>query len=67
MDIIRVNGNHAVHPGTINLVDDPGKSAVLFTFLNLIVNHFFTTARMVNEAYESLPERDVNAIKTNDS
>src|SRR5262245_28334116 len=37
MDIVRVTGNHAVHPGQIDLEDDKAIAIKLFELVNLIV------------------------------
>ena len=37
LDVLRVIGNHAVHPGQIDLKDDVETAQQLFTFFNLIV------------------------------
>ncbi|MGO8448128.1 DUF4145 domain-containing protein, partial [Rhizobium ruizarguesonis] len=37
LDVLRVVGNEAVHPGTIELNDDQNTEESLFKFFNLIV------------------------------
>jgi Domain of unknown function (DUF4145) len=37
LDIVRVIGNEAVHPGQIDLNDDPATAASLFELVNLII------------------------------
>ena len=58
LDIIRVTGNHAVHPGTINFDDEPENAYALFGFTNFICNHFITNPKIVAEFYGKLPEKD---------
>ncbi|MEE0845229.1 MAG: DUF4145 domain-containing protein [Eggerthellaceae bacterium] len=55
-DIIRVNGNEAVHPGTINLEEKRDDALYLFTLLNMICDQFFSQPRRMDEMYEQIPE-----------
>jgi hypothetical protein len=55
MDILRIVGNHSVHPGLIDLDDDPETSAKLFTFFNLIVMHTIVLPAEVDELHGKLP------------
>src|SRR5229473_2853992 len=54
-DIIRVIGNNAVHPGTIDLRDDQATALALFDLLNLIVDEMITRPREIDEIYKRLP------------
>ncbi len=55
-DILRVTGNNAVHPGEMNLDDDPKVVAGLFGLINLIVDDRISQPRRVNELFQGLPE-----------
>ena len=55
-DIVRVIGNNAVHPGSIDLRDDQQSALSLFDLLNLIVEQMITLPRMVEETYQNLPQ-----------
>lgn len=45
LDIVRVIGNEAVHPGHIDLKDDPKTAELLFDLLNLIVEEKISEPR----------------------
>ena len=62
LDIVRVIGNEAVHPGTINLQDDPDTAWQLFGLVNAIADQMISHPRVVDEMYKSLPEEKRNAI-----
>ena len=67
LDVVRVIGNSAVHPGHLDLRDDRATAESLFTLLNLIAERMISQPRRVNEAYDSLPEGARNAIERRDS
>jgi hypothetical protein len=67
LDICRVIGNNAVHPGEINLDDSPEISHSLFKFINLIVHDRITRPKEVQELYNSLPSGALEAIEKRDS
>lgn len=67
LDALRVIGNHAVHPGVLDLKDDLDTATKLFKLVNLIANHFITEPKEVNDIFNSLPERSKQAIKTRDA
>jgi len=67
LDIIRVTGNHAVHPGTINFDDQAENAYALFGLTNFICNHFITSPKQVAAFYSKLPEKDKQNIVKRDS
>jgi hypothetical protein len=67
LDIIRVTGNHAVHPGTINFDDQAENAYALFGLTNFICNHFITSPKQVAAFYSKLPEKDRQNIANRDS
>lgn len=55
LDIVRVTGNHAVHPGQID-TDDPDIAGALFPLVNLIVEDRISLPARVEDMYHGLPE-----------
>ena len=57
LDILRVIGNKAVHPGTIDLdVDNPFVAYQLMQVLNSIVQRLITESKRTDFLYSKLPE-----------
>ncbi len=66
LDVVRVIGNNAVHPGKIDLRDDLDTAILLFELLNMIVDTMITQPRKVDEIYNKLPEGVRKAIEKRD-
>ena len=66
LDIVRVIGNEAVHPGTLDLNDDPSIVTQLFTLVNLIADAMISQPKQIDALYSSLPEPKKKAIKERD-
>lgn len=66
LDVVRVVGNNAVHPGQINLNDDRATAESLFRLLNLIVEKMISEPKHVDEVYAALPEEARKAIEKRD-
>lgn len=57
LDSVRVIGNNAVHPGTIDLNDNVEISYALFGFINIICEVLISQPKKIREYYEkNLPE-----------
>ncbi|MFY1053541.1 DUF4145 domain-containing protein [Ectopseudomonas khazarica] len=63
LDYCRVVGNQAVHPGSIQLDDDPNIAYMLFEMLNLIVEERIARPARVRAAVAKLPEEARNKIE----
>ncbi|WP_291942111.1 DUF4145 domain-containing protein, partial [Cetobacterium sp.] len=63
LDILRVTGNNAVHPGQLNLDEDSELVIVMFEYLNIIVEKFYTEPKRIRESYEKLPKGIKKAIE----
>ena len=67
LDICRVVGNNAVHPGEINVSDSPEIAQRLFGLINFIVEDRIARPRQIAELYAQLPESDRAAIEKRDN
>lgn len=66
LDIVRVIGNEAVHPGTIDLRDDIETATKLFGLVNLIADSMISQPKHVEELYSSLPPNKLAGIEARD-
>ena len=67
LDIVRVIGNEAVHPGVIDLKDDRDSANDLFGLINAIADQTITHPKKVNMLWDKLPAAKKEAIKKRDS
>ena len=67
LDVVRVIGNNAVHPGQIDLKDDRATAEKLFGLVNLIAEIMITQPKHVGSMFDSLPEPARKAIEKRDS
>lgn len=67
LDAVRVIGNNAVHPGTIDLSDDSKLALSLLELVNLIVDKQISEPKKIQEVYDRLPKRSLEAIKKRDT
>jgi hypothetical protein len=66
LDVVRVIGNNAVHPGYIDLRDDRATAEKLFALVNLISEIMISQPRHISAMFESLPENARDAIRKRD-
>ncbi|MHB1286747.1 MAG: DUF4145 domain-containing protein [Leptospirales bacterium] len=66
LDIVRVTGNYAVHPGEMNIEDNSEVVSKLFHLVNMIVQDMITKPNELNKLYEELPEKDRKNIEVRD-
>jgi hypothetical protein len=66
LDVVRVTGNNAVHPGQMDLKDDLATAMTLFNLVNLIVDAMISQPKHIAQAYGSLPEAARKAIEKRD-
>lgn len=67
LDIIRVTGNEAVHPGVIDFTDEENDIAYsLFNIMNLIVEKMIVEPKEIEGIYNQLPEDKRKAIENRD-
>jgi Domain of unknown function (DUF4145) len=67
LDIVRVIGNEAVHPGELDLKDDRDTALRLFDLVNEITEQMITRPKAVAAMYEKLPEAKRKAIEARDA
>lgn len=67
LDSLRVIGNEAVHPGTIDLQDNTDISIALFKLLNVVVDRMITQKREIDEIYSLIPENKIKGIEERNS
>lgn len=65
LDIVRVIGNNAVHPGQID-VDDTEVAGKLFILLNLITDYMVSMPKKVDAMFSGLPDSDIEQIEKRD-
>src|SRR5258706_7984175 len=63
LDVIRVIGNNAVHPGEIDIREDKEPVLRLFEIINFIVNQMITQPQEIAKIYNNLPEGAIKAIE----
>ena len=67
LDLVRVVGNNAVHPGQIDLKDDTKTANTLFGLVNLIGDVMITQPKHVDELYDLVvPDSEKAAIERRD-
>ena len=66
LDVVRVVGNNAVHPGQIDLRDDRATALSLLQLLNLIADKTISQPKQVRKLYERLPDGPRKAIEERD-
>lgn len=67
LDFCRVVGNNGVHPGEINLTDNPEITHTLFEMINFIVEDRVTRPKKVAELYSTLPKGALEAVTKRDA
>lgn len=66
LDVVRVAGNNAVHPGNLDLEEDSTNAAYLFNILNLIVDNRIVQPKKISEFYNALPPNILKGIEDRD-
>lgn len=65
LDVVRVTGNDAVHPGQID-TDDPETVKRLFELVNIIVEYMIALPKQVSGLYSALPADKLKGIADRD-
>jgi hypothetical protein len=67
LDVVRVIGNNAVHPGQIDLKDDKATAIRLFELVNLIAEQMISQPKHVQAMFDSLPDTAKQQIQQRDT
>jgi hypothetical protein len=67
LDIVRVVGNEQVHPGVLDVRDDPAIAMMLFELVNLIVEDRIASPKRIAALYAKLPEEKRKGIEQRDA
>lgn len=66
LDICRVIGNNAVHPGELNPDDSPEVAGHIFSLINFIVEDRISRPKKLADLYAQLPQASQDAISKRD-
>ncbi|MFQ6578626.1 MULTISPECIES: DUF4145 domain-containing protein [Enterococcus] len=67
LDIVRVVGNNAIHPGEIDITDNKEIALSLLELLNIIVDNQISQPKRIQEMFENLPQGAREAIDKRDN
>lgn len=67
LDSLRITGNNAVHPGSLDLSEDVERVMRLFSLINFIAEKMITEPKEIDTFYDSLPEGSRQAVENRDS
>jgi len=67
LDVVRVIGNNAVHPGVLDLKDDAETCTALFGLVNLIVDDRIAQPNRISALYSKLPQSSRDQIERRDA
>ena len=67
LDVVRVVGNNAVHPGQIDMSDNIEAATALFGLVNHIADKMITQPQRVEKIYNALPKSTRDAITKRDN
>jgi len=66
LDVVRVIGNNAVHPGEIDIKDDKATATALLNIVNLVVDRRISAQKRIDEMFQNLPAGARAAIAKRD-
>lgn len=67
LDIVRVVGNNAVHPGKMEDSDTKVYAEKMFMLVNMIVEDRIVKPKEIDDLFEGLPEENIKAIERRDN
>ena len=66
LDIVRVTGNEAVHPGQLDIKDNKETARQLFRLINFISEKMISEPKEIESIYQKLPENKLRQIEDRD-
>jgi hypothetical protein len=66
LDALRITGNNAVHPGEINLSEEPERVSKLFELINFIASKMISEPKEIEGFYSNLPAGALEAVERRD-
>lgn len=66
LDSLRVIGNEAVHPGTLDLRDDVSTATALFSLINYIADQLISLPKQIEALYGKIPIAKLDQIEARD-
>lgn len=66
LDVVRVIGNESVHPGQIDISDNPAATSKLFELVNMIADKMITEPKELDKLFDGLPDGKKEAIQKRD-
>jgi hypothetical protein len=66
LDVVRVIGNNAVHPGELDIKDDKATATALLSLVNIIVDRRIAATKRIDEMFANLPPVALEAIAKRD-
>lgn len=66
LDVVRVIGNNAVHPGELDIRDDPEIAGKLFKLVNMVVDAMISRPKSIEDLYNDLGPKMHSAIERRD-
>jgi len=66
MDTLRVVGNESVHPGELDVRDDPVLANGLFRLVNIIAEKLISEKKEIDQLYSTLPAAKLDGIAKRD-
>lgn len=67
LDVLRITGNNAVHPGELDLTEDLDRATKLFGLLNFISEKMLTEPKEIDSFYDGLPQEAKKAVEKRDN
>ncbi len=67
MDVVRVTGNNAVHPGKMDLKDNREAAIQLLKLVNIVTHQMITVPKQIEDLHSALPQATLDAIAKRDA